>query len=70
MQVNVTSTPVQVTIPGGTPVTVSAAVTLGFTEEGAASGPTLSGTFNWPNNVYTNTYWVVASDTATLNYMS
>jgi len=73
--VNITSTPVEVTIPGGTPVTVSDACTLGFTEAGAASGPTVTGTFTWPGRPNANLgspviLWVQTQSTATLNYLS
>lgn len=71
--VNITSTAQAVTIPPGSPVTVSAACTLGLTQAGAATGPSVNGNFFWPG-VFVNsggvTFWVQTATTATLNYPS
>jgi hypothetical protein len=72
--VAITSTAQAVTLPPGTPVTVSAACTIGFTQAGAASGPTVNGSFNWPG-IYVGqfggvTMYVQTATTANLNYPS
>jgi hypothetical protein len=78
-QVAITSTAQPVTIPAGTPVTVSAACTLGLTQAGAASGPSIgTGTvFTWPGAMFDQsrnlqyvTLWVQTASTANLNYLS
>ena len=71
--VSITSTPTAVTIPPGSPVTVSASCTLGLTSAGAASGPTVSGNFFWPGVFVNNggvTFYVVTASSATLTYPS
>ena len=65
------STPTPVTIPGGQPVTVSVAVTVGYSSATAASGPTLSGTFSWPGAIdEPQTLFVQSATAGTLNYIS
>ncbi len=74
----VTAVAQAVTIPAGTPVTVSAACTLGLTPAGAATGPTVTGNFTWPGLVApgpgvagsTVTLYVQTATTANLNYLS
>lgn len=68
---NITSTAQLVTVPGGTPVTLSAACTIGITSAGAATGPSITGTFTWPGPPMDDTaLWVQTATTATLTYMS
>lgn len=68
---NITSTAQPVEALGGTPVTASAACTLGITSAGAATGPSVTGTFTWPGPPmdYVVLY-VQTATTATLTYMS
>jgi len=70
--VAVTATPQAVTIQSGTPVSVSAAVTLGFSSATCASGPSMpAGTFNWPGPIgEEQTLFVATATTANLNYIS
>lgn len=68
---NITSTAQFIEILGGTPVTASAACTLGITSAGAATGPSMTGTFTWPGNPMDYTgLWVQTATTATLTYIS
>ena len=67
----ITATPVAITVVGGQPVSVSAAVTLGLTSATASSGTSFTGTFAWPGEPGTsNTFWVATASTANLNYIT
>lgn len=68
--VALSTTPVPLTIPAGQPVTVSVAVTLGYSSASASSGPTMAvGTFLWPGEG-DQTLYVVCGTSGTLNYIS
>ena len=70
----VTSSPQALTLPPGTPCTASAACTIGITSAGAATGPTVNGSFMWPG-IYVGpfggvTLFIQTATTANLNYLS
>jgi hypothetical protein len=72
---SITSAAQPVTLPAGSPVTVSAACTLGLTAAGAASGPSVNGSFSWPvlGGAIAEgelTLYVQTATTATLTYLS
>ena len=71
--VAISAVPVAVTIPAGTPVTVSVAATLGYSSATAASGPSMAANtpFAWPGPSQSQqTLWVQAASAGTLNYIS